>query len=864
MAHFKSFKTKNRGRTSLRSAVGTSNYNTDQQNNKISKPSSSVKDSKLSGPKGISKSSNVKKRPKKFASAKVASGSGSYNSLLQMLGKSKSSSHQIEEDDDDEEFDEEFDEEEYSDMELAEYDEQKLEQEENEDQDDEDQEDFQSDSDDEDHRSKIEGFNKSIFQDPENNEDEFEDEQENDEDNDKNDEDLEENDTFVSRFINVDSSNYESFAPPSSITTNQDDIIQWVSKPYTTIPQTIFPHKSLIYTPKSLEEGETTTNSNKPKTSTQDKLPTTNKELFKDYEIRPKLQDTWLSESPTLTELQSALIPAIFRYNDLLFPMLNVENHSELKDLFILHILNHILKSNRTIYNDDLQIRMANIREKTKKYKKKTKKEDENSEEEEEEEDDVEQEEEEDEELPEFKDQGFTRPKVLIVLPTKNACYQVLSRLAVLSNAEEVNNKKRFKDAFYSPHTPPANKPDDFIELFSGDQDDLFCLGVKLTIKSLKFYANFYDADIIVASPLGLDMIVNRSETDKNVKNPPEYDFLSSIEIVIVDQADAMFMQKWQHVKNIFDKLNLTPKQSHGCDFSRLKPWFLEEKGKYFRQSIIFSQYNNPDINSLFSNSCLNLFGKVKVRPVYTEKQSCSMAQIVKRTNQLLTEEPELQQLLPATSTSLRIRQTFSRIVPSREQRAQYDQDPSIEPDVRFNYFTTVVLPSLLRGTSQKGTFIYISSYMDYVRVKNYLTAYQQRPNGSSLTFSAIDEYSPVSEFTRAREFFKSGRSKILLYTERFHHYRRFKIKGCQSIIFYSLPENPVFYTEVVFNNLIHLGILSNENKNEDGTSSNLSPEMATVRALYSQWDALKLERIVGSKRVGTMIMGKSETYEFK
>lgn len=86
---------------------------------------------------------------------------------------------------------------------------------------------------------------------------------------------------------------------------------------------------------------------------------------------------------------------------------------------------------------------------------------------------------------------------------------------------------------------------------------------------------------------------------------------------MVVDQADAMIMQNWDHVEHIFDKLNITPKEAHGCDFSRLKPWFTEEKAAYLRQSLILTRFATPEMNSLFSNKCFNIAGKLKVRPVY-------------------------------------------------------------------------------------------------------------------------------------------------------------------------------------------------------------------------------------------------------
>jgi U3 small nucleolar RNA-associated protein 25 len=51
-------------------------------------------------------------------------------------------------------------------------------------------------------------------------------------------------------------------------------------------------------------------------------------------------------------------------------------------------------------------------------------------------------------------------------------------------------------------------------------------------------YADFYSADIIVASPLGLRVIVGAEGEEAR-----DFDFLASVELLIVDQADIFLMQ---------------------------------------------------------------------------------------------------------------------------------------------------------------------------------------------------------------------------------------------------------------------------------------------------------------------------------
>jgi U3 small nucleolar RNA-associated protein 25 len=475
-------------------------------------------------------------------------------------------------------------------------------------------------------------------------------------------------------------------------------------------------------------------------------------------------------------DVEQAIVPSIFGYQDVLFGARTVQNSGRLRDITCLHAVNHILMGRDRVLKNNAKLAAAT------------------------EGDDIDV---------EYRDQGFTRPKILFLLETKQACVRALDSITKFYSFEQQENKKRFLDSFsITEQKFSDDKPADFRELFEGNDENEFRVGVKLTRKTLKLFSTFYNSDIIFASTLGLRRAIESGDPKKR-----DYDFLSSIEMVIMEQADATLMQNWEHAEFVFEHLNLQPKDAHGCDFSRVRSWYLDDNARYMRQTIVLSAYLTPKINTLYNKHMRNVAGRLKYTPDYT-------AGLIE-------------------SLSYGIKQTFLRF-----------ESPShlTDPDARFKYFSSTIMPSILRlpkpPAGGPGVLLFIPSYLDFVRIRNSLV-------DTEISFASISEYTDATDVRKARSHFMNGKHSLLLYTGRAHHFHRYNMRGVKRVVFYGVPENPVFYEEV-------LGFIGKSIERAE-----LSRAEAGVRVCFSKWERMELERIVGGKRVGKMVADKGDVFDF-
>lgn len=503
--------------------------------------------------------------------------------------------------------------------------------------------------------------------------------------------------------------------------------------------------------------------------------------------LQKPLESTWAKtnsqflsgpqkSNSSFTPLQKELFLIMNSYRDLFYPERTaLKNGEEVRHVYCLHAINHVLKANAQVLANNSRRRSQKLGVG---------------------EDD------------DFRDQGLTRPKVLIVVPFREAALRVVQLFISLLEGDSkkkiiVSNKKRFQGEYGSdPEERPPNlkRPEDYEAVFVGNIDDHFRIGVAILQRSIRLYAPFYSSDILIASPLGLRTIIGGEGEKKR-----DFDFLSSVELLIIDQADIYLMQNWEHVLHLMNHMNLLPLDSHGVDFSRVRMWSLNNWSKYYRQTLLFGALQDAQINSVFNKHCINAQGQVAVRNV---PMTGSISHV-------LVQLPHVFQRMEA-------------------------QDLSSVIDARFHFFINKILPQY-RDAVMSHTLIYVPSYFDFVRLRNYFKK-------EELNFTHICEYTQKSGISRARHFFLQGEKQFLLLTERFHFYKRYTIKGIRNLIFYELPTYPHFYSEVC-------NMLRATSRGEEATW--------TCTVLYSKYDAQRLAAVVGVERAAQMLQSPKNVHLF-
>ncbi|TNN07979.1 Digestive organ expansion factor [Schistosoma japonicum] len=455
-----------------------------------------------------------------------------------------------------------------------------------------------------------------------------------------------------------------------------------------------------------------------------------------------------------------------------------------------------------------------------------------------------------------LRDQGFHRARTLILVPTREAARRIVHTFfQLMPKGSTVSHRRRFERDFgpqpgdTDKEKKTGRKPKDYEEWFSGNSNDNFRIGLAFSKKSVKLYSAFRDSDLILASPLGIKAIID----DEEEKQADVQYIIASIELLIIDQAEMLLMQNWATVQHIVSLLNQRPTVPVFASAARIRLCYLAGYGKRYRQTLLFSAVSTFLI-TLLSGECENFQGMNYIPPLshYTDlyptflpdwvripglkipnrtgqkrqhsniesvnedkstnynfklhlisfvvpgqiSLKSSYGKLVNKDQSDSEDEMEVPPLKINDSLSskelLKLDSSTNSLLLSRKSLTPTDYTYLSGRNVsmaRLNAFKQRILPRLRRGTDPR-VLIYVPDFYDLEELRQVLLS-------ESLDFCCINEYTEDSEAERFRTLFGDGRIRILLITERYYFFRRRKIRGPQTFIFYGPPTFPWFVKEL-------------------------------------------------------------------
>jgi U3 small nucleolar RNA-associated protein 25 len=220
----------------------------------------------------------------------------------------------------------------------------------------------------------------------------------------------------------------------------------------------------------------------------------------------------------------------------------------------------------------------------------------------------------------------------------------------------------------------------------------------------VRLYSDFYISDIILASPIGLKLTLDQTSSSHE-DIIMDSDFLSSIEQVLIHQADVLYMQNWEHVDYIFRHINQMPKHDHDTDYSRVRSYFLDGQSHLHRQVMMLSAVNHPELSAF-----------------YREFGQCQQGQVrvLKQWRTSLTNDIYIPIKQVFQSISFRHHQQRYSHRHNKKLLQQWKNPIEVIEEQRFDYFTEHVIENILKY-KQSRTLIIVPSYLDFVKIRNYL-----------------------------------------------------------------------------------------------------------------------------------------------
>lgn len=202
-------------------------------------------------------------------------------------------------------------------------------------------------------------------------------------------------------------------------------------------------------------------------------------------------------------------------------------------------------------------------------------------------------------------DSGLTQTTVVVVCTNRHRAFKFIeSILNCLPDTYMVEHYDEFRQEYFTEFPPKLKKHPDWVARFGGENDETFRIGLRFFNNKVSLKQNIDKSQLVVLSTLSVELSENLN-------------FLSSVEVLVLDFADWLETQNQKTLQSLVAKVNCPLKNvSSAHDWSRLRRYYSEGGAAPMRQTIYNATVFTPIGFSLFNNQ-KNARGHIAIRPMF-------------------------------------------------------------------------------------------------------------------------------------------------------------------------------------------------------------------------------------------------------
>ena len=439
----------------------------------------------------------------------------------------------------------------------------------------------------------------------------------------------------------------------------------------------------------------------------------------------------------------------------------------------------------------------------------------------------------------ELRDQGPNRARLLWLAPFRANAYELIrnwiSLLNIDDSSESSANLKSFLEEYEGQderNEHSKNWEDWRRELFKGHYDDAnyddFVIGIsfnhgKMRIQFPKSSQALCLVDVIIASPLSLSRIAAADRKTIRVREkfapkqedseepsitptedeptdlPPVMDFLSAIEILVVDRIDALAMQNWENCNDVVSAVNAKAVATITADINRIEEKFLSpDSAKLARQTILVAGSTLMD--------CYNSLLPRPDRTVYVGQSGGLSGLYLNR------------------ALKQKIKQQFFIRVPIT--------DVEQRQEALLDHFKTHFWKDV--GNEVRQLVIVVAHTSDLAPLMEFLD--DEGIVDCCLAETTLSDIGGKrrKQIKSTLKAFREGNIRLIVVTERLLWYQRIRITGGRHVFYFGCPRTSSVYTDVL--------------------ADVVDPLRCTSTCIYTANERTELERIVGSRNIEKLV----------